>query len=198
LVYCNPGILEDLKNKIRSYTKVSDADLDYSLQFYEELNFLKGDVLVRPGNYVKWFYFLQKGCICYYIQDESGTKVMEFFTEGEFFTDLYAYIEEIPSASYLSATEDCTVYAILKEDVQKSFDHSHDLERFGRLSMQVAFAEMCRRNNHLKNLSNQERYLRLLQKRPDLFQRVPQYLIASYLGLTPVGLSKIRKRLVTM
>lgn len=158
---------------------------------------MKGDTLVKPGQYVKWFYFLEKGCVCYYTEDESSTKVMEFFTEGDFFTDLYAYIEEIPSATYLSATEDCTVYAILKEDVQKSFDRSHDLERFGRLSMQESFAEIFRRNNHLKNLSNQERYLRLLQKRPGLFQRVPQYLIASYLGLTPVGLSKIRKRLAT-
>jgi len=49
--------------------------------------------------------------------------------------------------------------------------------------------------NDIKNLSNQERYLQLLEKRASLFQRVPQYLIASYLGLTPVGLSKIRKRL---
>jgi CRP-like cAMP-binding protein len=189
--------LENLKNKIRSYTKVSDADLEYSLQFYKEVVFSKGDLLVRPDQFVKRFYFLEKGCVCYYTEDQSGVKVMEFFTEGEFFTDLYAYIEEIPSASYLSATEDCIVYSISKEDVQRSFDHSHDLERFGRLSMQASFTEMFRRNNHLRVLSNQERYLRLLQKRPDLFQRVPQYLIASYLGLTPVGLSKIRKRLAS-
>ncbi|MEL6917347.1 MAG: Crp/Fnr family transcriptional regulator [Bacteroidota bacterium] len=189
--------MEDLRNKIRSYTQVSDADLDYSLQFYKEIKFRKGDLLIKPDQYVKQFYFMQRGCVCYYTEDEMGIRVMEFFTKGEFFTDLYAYIEEIPSASYLSATEDCTVYAIAKEDVLRSFDHSHDLERFGRLSMQASFTEMFRRNNHLKNLSNQDRYLRLLQKRPDLFQRVPQYLIASYLGLTPVGLSKIRKRLAS-
>lgn len=155
----------------------------------------KGGLLIKPQQYVKWFYFLDKGCMCYYTEDAAGVKVMEFFTENDFFTDLYAYIEEIPSASYLSATEDCTIYAISKEDVLRSFDHSHDLERFGRLSMQSAFVAMFRRNNHLKNMTHQERYVRLLQKRPGLFQRVPQYLIASYLGLTPVGLSKIRKRL---
>lgn len=167
------------------------------MQFYREIGFNKGDLLIKPDQYVRYFYFLKKGCICYYTEDGAGTKVMEFFTEGDFFTDLYAYIEEIPSASYLSATEDCIVYAILKEDVEKSFDRSHELERFGRLSMQDGFVQLFRRNNHLKNLTPQERYQRLLQKRPDLFQRVPQYLIASYLGLTPVGLSKIRKRLAT-
>ena len=189
--------MEDLKNKIRSYTRISDTDLDNALQFYKEMKIKKGDVLVRPEQYVKHFYFLEKGCVCYYTEDDAGIKVMEFFTEGAFFTDLYAYIEEIPSASYLSATESCTIYAILKEDVEHSFDRSHDLERFGRLSMQDGFVQLFRRNNHLKNLSPQDRYQRLLQKRPSLFQRVPQYLIASYLGLTPVGLSKIRKRLAS-
>ncbi|WP_411031604.1 Crp/Fnr family transcriptional regulator [Spongiimicrobium sp. 3-5] len=187
--------MEKLKHKIRSYAEVSDADLNYSLQFYQKLTYKKGEALISPGQYVKWFYYLDKGCISYYTEDDDGIKVMEFFTEDDFFTDLYAYIEEIPATTYLRATENCVVYAILKEDVQKSFDHSHDLERFGRLSMQVSFVEMFRRNNQLKNLSNQKRYLRLLEKRPSLFQRVPQYLIASYLGLTPVGLSKIRKRI---
>ncbi|NHF58102.1 Crp/Fnr family transcriptional regulator [Flavobacteriaceae bacterium TP-CH-4] len=188
--------MEDIKKKIRSYVAINDADLDYSLQFYKKMTISKGRFLVRPGQPINHFYFMQHGCMCYYIQDTSGIRVMEFFTENQFFTDLYAYIEEIPSTSYLEATEDCVVYAISKEDALKSFDHSHNLERFGRLSMQDGFMQLFRRNNHLKNLSNQERYLRLLQKRPDLFQRVPQYLIASYLGLTPVGLSKIRKRLV--
>ena len=187
--------MEKLKHKIRSYTKVCDADLEYSLQFYKKIHIAKGELLIKPQQYVRYFYYLDKGCVCYYTENTTGVKVMEFFTEDTFFTDLYAYIEEIPSGSYLSATEDCLIYAILKEDVLKSFDYSHDLERFGRLSMQSAFAAIFRRNNHLKNLSHQERYVRLLQKRPDLFQRVPQYLIASYLGLTPVGLSKIRKRL---
>jgi len=61
--------------------------------------------------------------------------------------------------------------------------------------MQDAFIKTFSRVERLNNRTNEERYLRLLAKRPSLFQRVPQYLIASYLGLTPVGLSKIRKRL---
>ena len=61
--------------------------------------------------------------------------------------------------------------------------------------MQKAYINNFQKINRIKNLSNQERYLQLLEKRPSLFQRVPQDMIASYLGLTPVGLSKIRKRL---
>lgn len=187
--------MEDLKKTIRSYTHVSDADMEFGLQFYKKQTFKKGNFLLKPGQYIDNFYFVKQGCVSYYTMEEGTAQVMEFFTEGYFFTDLYAYIEDIQSSSYLEALEDTIVYTISKADVQKVFDHSHQLERFGRLSMQHTFVINFQRINQLRNLSNQERYLELLKKRPTLFQRVPQYLIASYLGLTPVGLSKIRKRL---
>ncbi len=187
--------MEDLKKTIRSFTQVSDSDMEFGLQFFKMKTFKKGTFLLKPDQYIDDFYFMKKGCVSYYTIEAGTTRVMEFFNEGYFFTDLYAYIQEIPSESYLEALEDVTVYTISKADQLKVFDHSHQLERFGRLSMQRTFVINFQRINELRNLSNQERYLQLLEKRPSLFQRVPQYLIASYLGLTPVGLSKIRKRL---
>ncbi|MDH7446639.1 Crp/Fnr family transcriptional regulator [Aquimarina sp. 2201CG14-23] len=187
--------MKDLEQKIRSFTPVTDSEMEFGLQFYRKETFKRGTHLVKPGQYIHDFYFMKQGCVTFYSIEEGITRVMEFFTEGSFFTDLYPYIEEIPSESYLEVTEDSIVYRISKTDALKVFDHSHALERFGRLSMQKAFINNFQRINQLKNLSNQERYLQLLEKRPSLFQRVPQYLIASYLGLTPVGLSKIRKRL---
>lgn len=187
--------MDSLKKKIRSYAKVSDEDLTYGMQFYKERTFKKGEFIIKPSQYVNHFYFLEKGCVCYYTEDDLGLHVMEFFTDNTFFTDLYSYIEGVPSENYLKATENCTVKMILKKDVLKSYNYSHDLERFGRISMQEAFVKIFQKTNDLKTLTNQERYIKLLDKRPNLFQRVPQYLIASYLGLTPVGLSKIRKRL---
>ena len=90
------------------------------------------------------------------------------------------------------------VFGIRKADAEKLFDASHQLERFGRLSMQEAFLKLITRVERMSMRSNEQRYLRLLEKRPELFQRVPNYLIASYLGMTPVGLSKLRKRLSTL
>ncbi|TSE08828.1 MULTISPECIES: Crp/Fnr family transcriptional regulator [Aquimarina] len=187
--------MEDLKKKIRSFTEVCDSDMEFGLRFFRKKTFKKGAFLLKPDQYIGDFYFMKEGCVSYYTVEQGTTRVMEFFTEGYFFTDLYAYIQEIPSVAYLEALEDITVYTISKTDQQKVFDHSHQLERFGRLSMQRTFVINFQRINQHRNLTNQERYLELLKKRPTLFQRVPQYLIASYLGLTPVGLSKIRKRL---
>lgn len=187
--------LQNLRNKILSYTTVDDEHLDYWLKAYEKIQLKKGETLISPGQIVTHFYYIDIGCIYYYKMDEGETKVREFYTEDVFFTDLLAYVKEAPSRYYLRASEDTTVYAIKKKDTEKSFESSHQLERFGRLSMQEAFIKSYSRVERLNSRTNEERYLRLLEKRPGLLQRVPQYLIASYLGLTPVGLSKIRKRL---
>lgn len=187
--------LENLKRKVTSYTEVASDVLEHQMQFYHRLDLKKGETLVRPGQYVKHFYYVAEGCIYYFKLEDGEQKVLEFYTDDVFFTDLPAYVKEAPSNYYLKASEDSTIYAVAKIDAENSFKVSHQLERFGRLSMQEAFMKIFTRVERLSSRSNEERYLRLLEKRPDLFQRVPQYLIASYLGLTAVGLSKIRKRL---
>ncbi|TDT37217.1 CRP-like cAMP-binding protein [Maribacter spongiicola] len=186
--------LQNLKNKILSYNKVDDDVLDYWLSLYERIDLKKGEALISSGQMVNYFYYLDAGCIYYYKIQDGETKVLEFYTEDIFFTDLPAYVKGSPSRYYLTATEKSTVFAIKKSNAEMSFDNSHQLERFGRLSMQEAFLKSYSRVERMNSRTNEERYLRLLEKRPDLFQRLPQYLIASYLGLTPVGLSKIRKR----
>lgn len=187
--------LQNLKNKILSYNKVDEEHLDYWLQVYRRIDLKKGEALVSPGQLVDHFYYVAQGCIYYYKLEDGEQKVLEFYTDDVFFTDLPAYVKGTASNYYLKASEPTIVYAIKKSDAENSFSKSHQLERFGRLSMQEAFMKIFTRVERLSSKSNEERYLRLLEKRPDLFQRVPQYLIASYLGLTPVGLSKIRKRL---
>ena len=187
--------MERLIKKLNAYVKLSDEELQFVTQFYHPKTFDKGDIIFRPGQYVRSWYFVDAGCCCFYTLKDGKEKVLEFFTEGDFFTDIYAYLQEVPYNTFVQALEPSTVFLAKKEDVQKSFDYSHNIERIGRLTMQETVLETFRRIAHFNNLSNEERYLRLLEKRPGLFQRVPQYLIASYLGLTPVGLSKIRKRL---
>lgn len=187
--------LKSLKKKVLSYTDIDEVVLENQMQFYKQLNLKKGEILVSPGQLVNHFYYVAVGCIYYYKVEDGEPKVLEFYTDDIFFTDLPAYVKGTPSNYYLKASENTVVYAIKKLDAENSFDTSHQLERFGRLSMQEAFMKIFNRVERLSSRTNEERYLRLLEKRPDLFQRVPQYLIASYLGLTPVGLSKIRKRL---
>lgn len=187
--------MEKLIKRINSYVQLSEEDLHFATQFYKQKLVKKGSFIIQPDQYVNHWHFVESGCFCLYTIKNGKEKVMEFFTESDFFTDIYAYLQETPSNLYLKATEDSVIYSVSKTDVQKTFDYSHKIERIGRLTMQDTVLKTYRRIGHLNSLSNEERYLRLIEKRPSLFQRLPQYMIASYLGLTPVGLSKIRRRL---
>lgn len=184
-----------LKETILSQTLVPEEELNEVLACFNRMDLDKGKYLLKAEQYVQHMYFLQKGCICFYTIHEGREQVVELFTEGTFFTDLYSYLREQPSKCFLKALEPCEVLAASKEDFEGGLRNSHAMEHFWRKSLEEEYLTQYVNSTNKNALSNEERYLRLLRKRPDLFQRVPQYLIASYLGLTPVGLSKIRKRL---
>ncbi len=191
----NNDVFKNIREKVLSYTHVDHPQLEDALNFYDVITLEKGERLISEGDIVAYFYYLDSGCISYYKMDDGEPTVLEFYTQDVFFTDLIAYVKGVPSQCYLEALEPSVILAVRKDRAEKSFEASHQLERFGRLSMQEAFLKMFHRVDRTNNRSNDARYLRILHKRPDLLQRVPQYLIASYLGITPVGLSKLRKRL---
>ncbi|MBX2876617.1 MAG: Crp/Fnr family transcriptional regulator [Saprospiraceae bacterium] len=184
-----------LKNTILSHTPVPEDELNQILTCFSLMDLGKGEYLLKAEQYVQQMFFLQKGCISFYTIHEGREQVVELFTEGTFFTDLFSYLREQPSKCFLKALEPSEVLAASKEDFERSLRNSHAMEHFWRKSLEEEYLTQYVNSTNKNALSNEERYLRLLRKRPDLFQRVPQYLIASYLGLTPVGLSKIRKRL---
>lgn len=184
-----------LKNKVLTYSKIGAADLKYAAQFCKEVRVKKGQFLSEVGRVVDKLYFMQKGCVIICVKINGEEKVIEFFTENDIFTDFYSYLRRVPAQSYMRVLENSVMIGVKKEHFEQILRRSHDLEHFGRKFLEERLLEGLIGFQNSAVLSNEERYLRLARKRPGLFQRVPQYLIASYLGLTPVGLSKIRKRL---
>ncbi len=184
-----------LKSKILEYSKISEEEFRYAAQFCKTERFEKGDFLTKTGQVVNKLYYMHKGCILIGTTQTGEEKIIEFFLDGDIFTDFHSYLHETPAYSYMRVLENSVIISIQKSDFEKVLKQSHNFERFGRkfLEERLLAGLINFQNNAM--LSNEERYLRLMRKRPDLIQRVPQYLIALYLGLTPVGLSKIRKRL---
>jgi CRP/FNR family transcriptional regulator, anaerobic regulatory protein len=187
--------LEALKRKILTYSKVSPSEFDYAFQFYRRQRIEKGELLSKEGDVTDTLYFMQKGCIVFYALIDGEEHVIEFFTESDIFTDFYSYLREVPSRGYLRATEDSIIIGVKKSDFEAILRQSHAFEHFGRKFLEERHLAVLINFQNNAVLTNEERYLRLMHKRPSLFKRVPLYLIASYLGLTAVGLSKIRKRL---
>ena len=184
-----------LKNKILTYSKVSNEEFEFAFQYYKQERLQKGDLLIKEGDVADTLYFMQKGCVVFYALIDGEEKVIEFFMENDIFGDYHSYLKELPSKGHIRAIEDSVILGIKKADFEKILQKSHAMEHFGRKFLEERLLTVLINFQNNAVLSNEERYLRLMRKRPALFQRVPQYLIASYLGLTPVGLSKIRKRL---
>lgn len=156
----------------------------------------KDTVLLKEGQRSEEGYFVLKGCIrCYYIID-GEEKTTAFYTEMESLTPLCT-INKQPSEYYVSCVEDSILLVSTPEVEQQSFEKFPRFETLCRIISEQQVAEKQANFDNFKISSPEERYLHLLDTRPDLLQRVPQYQLASFLGITPQSLSRLRKRIVT-
>lgn len=156
--------------------------------------FKKGTVLVKEGDIIKGGYLVIKGCLrCYYIVD-GEEKTTGLYTETEPIVPVFG-TDDSRAAHFVSCVEDSIVTVGNPEMEKETLDK---FPRFEKLCLIIS--EQLLENNlasfaDFKNSTPEQRYLNLLNNRPDLLQRVPQHQIASFLGMKPQSLSRIRKRL---
>ncbi|WMX17310.1 MULTISPECIES: Crp/Fnr family transcriptional regulator [unclassified Aureispira] len=157
---------------------------------------LGGECLFQANQIFSFVVFVEEGGVYYYKVDQQGKeRVVHFAFEGDLFTDLESYVTETDTGFYLKALETSVIYILEKRDLEELLDKDMRWERLMRLLMQDAFIRVMNERKDMGTLSNAAHYQKLAETYPDLFQRVPLYLIASYLNVTPEGLSKIRRRL---
>lgn len=156
----------------------------------------KNAMLLKEGQYSDESYFVLSGCIrCYYMVD-GEEKTTAFYTESEVFSP--ACVTNKNASEYNVACVEDSIIAVSTTDMeQDSFDKYPRLQELCRLVAEDLLAKKQEEYDIFKITNPEQRYLKLLETRPELFQRVPQYQMASYLGITPQSLSRMRKRLVT-
>ena len=157
-------------------------------------SYKKGTVLLEEGKISNECYFIIKGCIrSYYIKD-GNEMTTDFFTEEQSVTPS-AYGKKTPSAYYLECVED-TIAGVGTPDREiEMYQKFPEGESLARTMGEAIMAKQQDALAEFKMASPEERYMQLQKDRPDLIQRVPQYQLASYLGVTPESLSRIRRRL---
>jgi CRP-like cAMP-binding protein len=159
-------------------------------------SFQKDDILIKEGEYTNEYYFVIKGCIrCYFLVD-GEEKTSAFYTELDSFVP-QSTVEKKSSALYASCVEDSLIVVSTPEMENAVFEKFPRFETLCRILSEKVVIKKQVEFECFKNSSAEQRYLNLLQNRPDLIQRVPQYHLASYLGIKPESLSRIRKRLAT-
>lgn len=160
----------------------------------EKLEIPTKTTLLEEGKVAKTLFFIEKGCLRTWVNNNGQEITAQFFFEGDRVASIENFMSGQPSHYSIESLEPSTVYAISQEDLQKIIKNSPEIEKeiqehiFKRLlQTQKLFFSF------LKN-TPQQRYQELLQQHPEIILRIPQHYIASYLGITPVSLSRIRNR----
>lgn len=156
----------------------------------------KGSILLEEGKIANECFFIIKGCIRSFYLKDGEEKTTEFFTEEQAVVPS-VYGKKTPSEYYLECIEDTIAGVGTPELETEMYQKFPQIESLNRALGEAIMAKYQDTFAEFKMSSPEERYLNLLKNRPDLIQRAPQHQIASYLGITPESLSRIRKRIIS-
>jgi CRP-like cAMP-binding protein len=157
----------------------------------------KKDFLLHQGEVSKFETFVSKGCLrAFYINDKGEEHIVQFAVEDWWIGDMYSFLTQTPAMFTIEALEDCKLLQIDKNSLEELYLKLPKMERFFRIIIQNAFVASQKRIISAMSQTADERYLAFIQKYPAIEQRIPQYQVAAYLGITPEFLSRIRKKFV--
>jgi CRP-like cAMP-binding protein len=156
----------------------------------------KGSILLRAGEAPRSCYFVLRGCVRKYAIDEEGTETsVDFFTEEQAVLIFQSQAEGRPSEFFLSCLEDSLLMVGDLKALPSTFARHPKLAAITREMMEGDFVRTQESFAAFKAMSPEERYRRLIDARPELLGRIPHYMLASYIGVTPESMSRIRKRI---
>ncbi|MBP7509201.1 MAG: Crp/Fnr family transcriptional regulator [Prolixibacteraceae bacterium] len=186
--------METFKKFLSDITPLNQDEWTYvkSLFFEEEIK--KGQYILRPGEICSKVSFIPKGLfrMFYLVKGEENTTL--FFSENQLVTDYYSFLTKTPCIGTIQALENSKLYSISYSNLQLLYDFK-SWERIGRIMAERAFSFSVMEANRFIHDDFETRYVTFLKENPDYIQRIPQYMIASYLKMTPETLSRIKKRI---
>ncbi len=189
---------QNILNNIKRYVSLNEEDERQFSAIIRTTNVKRRQYIVQPNFVCTHQTYVLKGAFrSYFVNDKGIDHTIQFAIEDWFISDFNSYISQSPASLFVEAIEDSIVQQISFHDVEKLCDENPKFERFFRLVAQKSFAFSQRRVLSNLGKSAEERYLEFQSLYPSIVQRVPQYALASYLGMSAEFLSKIRKRLLS-
>jgi CRP-like cAMP-binding protein len=176
---------------------LNDNDFDVLVSYCEALQFKKGDVVMKAGEKQSFIYFIVKGIIRNYVLSQEGEiKTYGFRVENMLITGygLHNYKNEYRAKVNIECLEECTLIKIPMQALKFMEEHSKEAHKVGRYLAETHIIELVDFIIDIDTMPVLERYNNLEKLFPNIHQRVPQHIIASYLRITPVHLSNVKKR----
>lgn len=185
---------EVLFDFLKEHIELNEAEKENIIQMNLFKSVNKGEILLKEGEYSDKSYFILKGCLrTYYILD-GEEKTTAFYTELEGISP-HTLLSKKPSEYFIASLEDGIIIESTPEMEKIGFEKFPKFETLCRILSEKLYLKQQMDFDEFKTSSPEKRYLNLIKQRPDLIQRVPQNQIASYLGITPQSLSRMRARL---
>ena len=190
------AMYEVLRSHIAKRIDLTEAEFKRCTSFFVPKKLRRKQFLLQEGEVARYNAFVEKGCLrAYSIDDEGEEHIVQFAIEDWWIGDMYSMLENQPSNLNIEAMEDSELLLIDKASYERLCDAVPKFERFFRLLLQANYVASHRRIMQSISASAEERYLKFLKSYPAITSRVPQGQIASYLGITPQSLSRIRRHL---
>ena len=189
---------ENLKKHIQRFVEIKEQDYAEILAYFTVIEAGKKKNLLVEGKVCKCNYFVSKGCLRLFFINEKGVEqTIQFALENWWLADYASFSAQKPSDFYIQAVEKSEVFALDFLSQEKLLQQFPQMERYFRLVHQRAHAAAQFRIKNLYSVSREELYHQFNKLYPEFVQRIPQYLLASFLGFTPEYLSEIRSKRIS-
>ncbi|TGD56636.1 Crp/Fnr family transcriptional regulator [Flavobacterium humi] len=178
---------------IRKSIDLNDSEAEMVLSYFDQQTIRKKTLLLEEGHICNKQYFILKGCLRSYIINAKGNEqTLQFGIESWWVTDYMSFQNQNASHFFIQAIENSEVLSISKTALEELLSQLPKLERYFKLTLQKSFGAAQMRIKYLFTMTAEERYHHFNDSFPDFVQRVPQYMLASYLDFSPEFMSKIR------
>lgn len=185
-----------LLNNIARHIQLDRTETEFFISLLQTKKLKRKEFLLRQGETCKMENFIVKGCLRVYTIDDNGFEhILMFGIEEWWVGDLFSFLTNCPTTYYIDALEDTQLLQISKANLDRLYERVPKFERFFRIILQNAFIAQQQRINQNLSFTAEERYLNFIDKYPAFEQRISQKQVAAYLGITPVFLSMLRKKL---
>jgi CRP-like cAMP-binding protein len=188
---------EALTTYLKRVLPFTDEELAAITELLQPRILLKGDFFLKEGEVCRDVLFIQSGLLRLYYVNEGKENIRQFMFENSFITEYESFLSQKPSTYYIDAIERTEVQVLCYTDLNALQERYTHFLRLGKIMAESIVIHVGNRYMSLIRDDATTRYLRLIKERPKVVQRVPQYMIASYLGITPEALSRIRKEIAS-
>jgi CRP-like cAMP-binding protein len=185
-------LIETLRDFISNYVSLSDKEFNYVTSFIELRNFRKKEKLVREGEVENYVNIIQSGLARVYFVRNHHEVIMQFSKENEIICSYESFLSGAASSFSIESLEPLVVFSITLENLEKLYEFSPKIERLGRLVATQEYLTKASFDYDRVRVSSKERFIHFLRNNPELFQRVSQKHLASYLNIKPETFSRMK------